>query len=227
VSNRASVNDQGTDADHTDAVLEYVAHWFTYHAQQRVQAFYLFLIVESALIVAYASLYGRISALPLGTIAMLAGLVVIPFWLLEVRNTELVANGAAPLLEIENQLRGFPTLPRHRDIQRLDLYAALRSGRHYPVQAGTARPTSRYFIRHGLVFRCLFTFGFLCSVAVATFTWATYEPMRAAPFNTTVNGPCMSEGVPRAGCSPLNPRRSHDPAWHGEEWRRHAKYTTP
>ena len=76
--------------------LRYALDWFNYHASQRIQTFNFFLVVESALVVVYATLYDHLGAAQQSLIAFLAAAIVAPFYWLEVRNTELALKTDGP-----------------------------------------------------------------------------------------------------------------------------------
>lgn len=166
-------------AEQLGLALNYAGDWFHYHAQQRVQAFYLFLVVQSAVIVALATVYNGHKPQVASYVALLGALLTIPFWLLEIRNTELVNNGRYTVDWIEDrlmQLGTFPDLPRQRDKARADFPSATliyglrpRAIAEFPPMFRRDIPVDHWYqrlrywyqnvARHSVIFRTLFLFA--------------------------------------------------------------------
>jgi hypothetical protein len=82
----------------------YAWNWFAYHAGQRLTAFNFFLIVLGAVLVGYVQAVTN-DLQALGIVLGLFGVLVsVAFWVIDVRNTELVACGRAALDVIERSL---------------------------------------------------------------------------------------------------------------------------
>jgi len=106
-----------------DALLTHASNWFTYHAGQRLQSFNFFVVFDGALIVAVFQRWQAWSE-----IAALAGIGVLTaaaFYVLEVRNTELVKHGRDAIDTVANVWTSGsaapPTMswfPRHGDTNR-------------------------------------------------------------------------------------------------------------
>src|SRR3989442_1504446 len=73
--------------------VSYALGWFTYHAGQRLTAFHFFLIVAPVLLLTYFRAI-EIHSRTLGIIvAFLGCMITVAFWLLDIRNLELVNIG--------------------------------------------------------------------------------------------------------------------------------------
>lgn len=202
-------NTQSSEAgrQYLGELLEYSSLWFNYHAQQRVQSFYLFLIVESAVSVAYSTLYQKITGGVLGGVAFAGAIVAVWFMALELRNTELVNSGRHVLDQVEAELKkvGIPWhLPRQRDRAWADLADAMKGWRRHrpntsPVPSdpetipSPGEPQgcrqrligfSKSLISHSFVFRSFFVATIAFGLAVAIWTWTSYSP------GTSASPPC-------------------------------------
>ncbi len=102
-------------------LLEHATSWFTYHATQRMQSFNFFVVFQGALVVAAfqqgADKWKVVVASGIGVV------VAIAFFILEVRNTELVNHGRAALDKIaklsdEKPMSLKDCFPRNMDTKR-------------------------------------------------------------------------------------------------------------
>jgi hypothetical protein len=90
-----------TDPTESDYEQTYAWGWFAYHAGQRLTAFNFFVVVLGAILVAYvqaADAHLRGLGVALGIVGILISLA---FWVIDVRNTELVICGRAALDALE------------------------------------------------------------------------------------------------------------------------------
>ena len=189
---KSSVGDQ-IPRDERDALLNYGTQWFNYHAQQRIQTFNFFLVMQSALIVAYASLYGHTSHVLLGIVALQGFFITFPFYALEVRNAELVLNGRYLLDKVEDRYAiSADWLPRGRDKKRIDLDIALSlkyppAPQHDKAPANEAR--GRSLVRHQLIFRLFMGASAAFALAIAIWTFGWYQPN---PSSSCSHGSCAA-----------------------------------
>ena len=91
-------------------ILDYAWKWFQYHASQRLLAFNFLLVLMGALSVAYykACELGRNGQAAI--VALFGVIVALAFFILEIRNEQLVNVGRKALLRIE-ELPPFSLLP--------------------------------------------------------------------------------------------------------------------
>jgi hypothetical protein len=85
----------------TETAMRYATDWYTYHAGQRMTAVRFYLAIIGVLLLAYVQSSSRLRAL---AVAMFAALVSFVFWVLDVRNTELVNCGRAALDQLESDV---------------------------------------------------------------------------------------------------------------------------
>lgn len=145
--------------------LQYATTWFTYHAGQRIQTFNFFLVIQTGLLVALFSGWGSVSKALLIALAVLGVGSGPTFWLLEVRNTELVNAGREALDHLESYLQPWlpeEKFPRRQDKARTTLLTASNdASRHQGWvyrHLQTAGEPSRWFeclVRHALLFRVM------------------------------------------------------------------------
>jgi hypothetical protein len=97
--------DAATDSsEHIETSYKYAWDWFSYHAGQRLTTFRFFLIVVGALLVGYFNSLEK-GWRWIGVMTALYGLVMsVAFWLLEIRNEELVRCGRRALDDLEKKL---------------------------------------------------------------------------------------------------------------------------
>ena len=89
---------------HFEKQLDYAWAWFEYHAGQRLTGFNFFLILAGASIVAYSNaVKDNAAALGVG-VAGFGVVVAIAFFILDLRNEQLIAVGAANLESLEPTL---------------------------------------------------------------------------------------------------------------------------
>jgi len=119
--------------DRLKIALTYSWEWFKYHADQRLKAFHFFLIIVGTLSVAFTQSVAqnlRPAAIGVGVLGML---VSVAFWILDIRNEELVYCGRVALDELEEALG---VHVRRDDRTRRHLKTAIGdrwfSGRIYP-----------------------------------------------------------------------------------------------
>ena len=126
--------------DRRDAELDYAWKWFEYHAGQRLTAFHFFLIIVGLIAVAFAQAIDKDIA-PFGAVVALLGVLVsVGFWMLDVRNEELVRGGQHALEKLEER---FEVQPAKESADRSGVSAALQGpiGRRFDVwlsRKGTA-----------------------------------------------------------------------------------------
>jgi len=103
--------------------FKYAWDWFSYHARQRLMAFNFFLVLIGAVVVGYTQAVNEhIRALGVG-LGFLGAFVSVGFWVMDVRNEELVNCGRAALDKMEKQLR---LTIREDDHKRVRLPEALQ-----------------------------------------------------------------------------------------------------
>jgi len=86
-----------------DQGYQYAWGWFSYHAAQRLNAYRFFLIMIGVVIVGYLKCvemhWPRFGVV----VGLFGALIAVAFWLLEIRNEELVHCGRAALDKLEAQ----------------------------------------------------------------------------------------------------------------------------
>jgi hypothetical protein len=87
----------------TDLGLRYATDWYTYHAGQRMVALRFFLTLIGVLLLAYGQTSNTRPFWAVG-IAFFGAFISIVFYVLDVRNAELVNCGRAALDHLEQQL---------------------------------------------------------------------------------------------------------------------------
>lgn len=84
---------------------KYAWNWFSYHAAQRLTAFRFFLIMIGVVIVGYfkcVELHWPRLGIVMGSFG---ALIAVAFWILEIRNEELVWCGRAALDQLESEMQ--------------------------------------------------------------------------------------------------------------------------
>ena len=86
-----------------EIAMRYATEWYTYHASQRMTAVRFYLAIVGALLI--AGVQARASHPDwVFAIALFGAMVSFVFWVLDVRNTELVACGRVALDQLEKEL---------------------------------------------------------------------------------------------------------------------------
>jgi hypothetical protein len=98
--------------------FKYAWDWFAYHADQRLKAFNFFLILVTALAIAYAQAAQNHLRVLGFVVGLLGSVVAIGFWIIDIRNEELVNCGRWALDNLEQKL---PSAIRNRDATRAEL----------------------------------------------------------------------------------------------------------
>ncbi len=96
---------EGKDSSPGDQEYKYAWDWFSYHAGQRLTTFRFFLIMIGVVIVGYfkcVELYWPRFGIVMGSFG---ALIAVAFWLLEIRNEELVNCGRAALDQLEERMQ--------------------------------------------------------------------------------------------------------------------------
>ncbi len=132
-------------------VLVHATSWFTYHAGQRMQSFNFFVVFQGALVV--AAFQQNTDEWKVLVAAGVGVVVAVAFFMLEVRNTELVNHGRAVLDKIvrasTEEPIGSDYFPRSMDAER-DL--EYRRWRIMPVSGQTPpRLITHTFVLRGLI----------------------------------------------------------------------------
>lgn len=92
------------DEEKLKLAVKFAWDWFNYHATQRLIAFRFFLILIGIVSVGLSKSVGD-GQLVFGVlVALFGGLISIAFWLLDIRNTELVNCGRAALDKLEPKI---------------------------------------------------------------------------------------------------------------------------
>src|SRR3989442_13738373 len=81
--------------------LDYSWKWFAYHADQRLKAFNFYLIIVGVLVVGYFKCLEQGWRAIGAVIAAFGAAISLAFWLLDIRNTELVNCGREELKRLE------------------------------------------------------------------------------------------------------------------------------
>jgi hypothetical protein len=116
-----STNPSGPPDRLPDA-LDYSWKWFSYHADQRLKAFNYYLVIVGVLVVGYLKCLELGLRWPAAVIAGFGAIVSLAFWILDIRNTELVNYGRAALEELEPK---FNVAIRTEDKNRTMLRASM------------------------------------------------------------------------------------------------------
>jgi hypothetical protein len=95
---------RGDEDKKLELELTYAWDWFQYHAAQRLTAFHFFLIIVSLVAVAYAQSVDKGLEIFGTAAASLGALIAVGFWIIDVRNEELVLCGRAALDGLEEAL---------------------------------------------------------------------------------------------------------------------------
>jgi hypothetical protein len=117
--------DQSERADGPDpraTALDHSWKWFSYHAEQRLTAFNYYLIIVGVLVVGFFKCVEEGWWLIGAVVAAFGTAVSLAFWLLDIRNTELVNYGREELERFEPK---FGLHIRERDKSRKALWAAM------------------------------------------------------------------------------------------------------
>lgn len=85
--------------------FRYAWDWFSYHAKQRLTAFNFFLILTGAIIVGYTQAVAGDQKLVGIALGLFGVIVAVAFWVMDVRNAELVNYGLTALDRLETDLR--------------------------------------------------------------------------------------------------------------------------
>lgn len=93
------------EEDRLGIELDYAWQWFKYHADQRLKAFHFFLVIVGLLANAFTQSIAHESQVGAIGIGIFGVVVAFAFWILDIRNEELVYCGRAALDELENYLR--------------------------------------------------------------------------------------------------------------------------
>ncbi len=142
-----------------ETAMRYATDWYTYHAGQRMTAVRFYLAIIGVLLLAYVQSNSRLRAL---WVALFAAVVSLVFWVLDVRNTELVNCGRAALDQLEPEV-GLTI--RADDTQRRyfsDAARVLKKG------SGTGIQRAATF---QLWLRALYVITFLGAIASAAIAW--------------------------------------------------------
>lgn len=139
---------------------KYAWDWFKYHANQRLTAFHFFLIILSAIIIGYANTIEKMPIISFG-ISMLGIVVPFVFYVLDIRNEELVNCGRHALDELEKQLN---VKIRENDANRNCLFETLE---YAGVFAGWLKKWDNKKISHRHMFRLLELFVMILFVIAA------------------------------------------------------------
>jgi phosphoglycolate phosphatase len=173
-----------------DMLLQYVSQWFIYHAQQRIQGFNFFLIIQGALLAAAIGFFGhRGDTIGLIVTTTIGVVLVIPFLAIEVRNLELVNSGRSALDKLEEEIAPREVLlPRQRDRARADLVSSLdylgpfktfvlnreRSGRSTSSETKRAKQTDKSRVKQPRIHKFLsHTFMLRLIYLLAELGWLT------------------------------------------------------
>ena len=167
------MNDHTSDPpDRLPDALDHSWKWFSYHAQQRLTAFNFYLIIVGVLVVGYFKCLEQ-GWRGLGFVVTTFGAAIsLAFWVLDIRNTELVNCGRHALDTLEP---GFDLTIRKNDADRAFLWQSmggptkrvfrlvgLVEGR--AVKAGSWRDS---LTRHQLWLRTILVFGILAFAAAS------------------------------------------------------------
>lgn len=85
--------------------FQYAWEWFKYHANQRLTAFHFFLIIIGVIGSGIVFSLNNQNKIVSCTFAFFGALTAIIFWLLEIRNEELVNYGRECLKELEKDIQ--------------------------------------------------------------------------------------------------------------------------
>jgi hypothetical protein len=111
--------------EHQRTELDSTWKWFEYHAQQRLTGFHYFLIIVGLIAVAFAQAIDK-DLEGFGTIVGALGVLVsVGFWMLDVRNEELVRSGQVAL---ETLQKGFDAQLARDSRERTNLVEVLGVG---------------------------------------------------------------------------------------------------
>lgn len=203
------------DRGELDTPLQYATTWFAYHAGQRLATFNFFLVIEGAIVIAYLQAVDQ-RWTSLGVVAGVVGtLVAVGFYLLELRNAELVNCGREALDALEGRL------PKEARIRQMDRSRdQLKQSMGWPMRNTIGRlPTKAIgpLVRHGVVLRTLqglFVVAFILGTwnAAANFPW-TKPSSAASRWDSTARDPAHRPAKRpalriqhRSGPSPAVPR---------------------
>src|SRR3989339_1452578 len=128
--------------------LKYAWDWFSYHANQRLTAFHFFLIILSATIIGYTNTLEKFPLVS-ASIGLLGIGVSFAFYVLDIRNEELVGCGRHALDELEKQL---DVKIRENDAKRSYLFETLEGA---GIFAAWLKKWDNKKISHRHMFRCL------------------------------------------------------------------------
>jgi len=142
--------------------FKYAWDWFSYHANQRLTAFHFFLIILSAIIIGYTNTIEKFPLISVG-IGLLGIVVPFVFYVLDIRNEELVGCGRHALDELEKQLN---VKIRENDVNRSYLFETLEDAGFF---AAWLKKWDKKKISHRHMFRCLELFVMMLSVIASIY----------------------------------------------------------
>jgi hypothetical protein len=87
--------------DPSELDYQYAWNWFSYHASQRLTAFNFFLVLLGAILVGYSQAASHDLNVLGAALGLFGALISAAFWVMDVRNTELVECGRAALDRLE------------------------------------------------------------------------------------------------------------------------------
>lgn len=111
------MDDEEKQLKYTEIALKYAWDWFSYHAGQRLRAFHFFLIIIGVVVVGYLKCVDE-KWQGFGFLIGLFGFFIsIAFWILEIRNEELVNCARGALMKLEEQV-GLTTIRKDDDARK-------------------------------------------------------------------------------------------------------------
>jgi hypothetical protein len=133
---------------------KYAWEWFKYHANQRITEFYHFLIIFGA--IAFAYLFSdQLHCL----LALLGMFVSIGFYLIEIRNVELLQSSRNTIEDIEQSI-GLSIYKNGKE--RMYLNKSIDQGSLFPR---LMKWLPKWIYTHSFVLRITYLFAFMLSVA--------------------------------------------------------------
>jgi hypothetical protein len=164
----------GADQDPSELDFQYAWNWFSYHASQRLTAFNFFLVLLGAILVGYSQAASHDVKVLGAALGLFGALVSAAFWVMDVRNTELVQCGRAAL----DQLEDSPVLHvriRHSDGSRVYLkdviYGPVTGRMFAAADNGFPQFTSRVFTHSFWLRSVMMSVGLASLVATG---WALF-----------------------------------------------------
>ena len=154
-----------SDTVSPDAQLKYASETFQYHAVQRTQCFYFFMLVIGGLVTAYKSFDTPVAQFALALAGIFAS---IAFTFLDLRNAELVNFARKALRDIEDKLTiKVRSLEMPDGYERPNLYSEL--GFYTRFLMGDGKPWRAFFLR-----RVSYRYWFKTIYLVAALTFAFF-----------------------------------------------------